>query len=617
MLVRERPPRLGFVFEGKSIQVRPLGEGFVELCFDRQGEAINKFDRRTVAELSEAVAAIAAHPAARGLLITSAKQVFIVGADITEFGQTFRMPPAKLAADTFRSNVPVMALEDLPVPSVTAINGYALGAGLELALATAYRVMSTSAEIGLPEVKLGLFPGLGGTVRLPRVAGAATAVDWIASGKSQRAAEALAARVVEEVCEPERLRDSALALLRRAADGRMDWRGAQERKRRPLAVTAAALREAIEPARRRAADRSAKSHEPAALAAVELIERAAMLPRDEAQRAESDAFSHIAHTQAAGSLVQAFVNDQAVKKLARRYGTPTRRVASVGVLAAGAAGTDVASAFAARGIGVHSSGTAEFEKVDLVVSTIDDDLAAARRSLSKVEGSVSDETVIASTASKLPLDDVATALRRPENLVGMHFPDPVLETKLVEVVRGSRSSDAAVATALSCAASLGKTPIVVRNSSGGVVHRVRAAFIRAAEMLLADGAEVAHVKRALETFGWSKGIEDIEPLRADRTHPSREYAHAEIVERTMLPVIIESARALEQGVVGTPAELDTAITLGLGLPAYVGGPLRYADWLGLDALVRRAEAYSALGLAYSPTPGMRAMAKSGARYYAS
>uniref|UniRef100_UPI0005B76921 enoyl-CoA hydratase-related protein n=1 Tax=Pseudacidovorax intermedius TaxID=433924 RepID=UPI0005B76921 len=203
------------MFEGNSIRLQPLADGLVELVFDRRSEAINKFDARTVAELREAVALLAADAGLRGVLITSPKDVFIVGADITEFGVTFQQNAEAITAGVRRSNEVFVALEDLPVPTVVAINGYALGGGLELALAATLRVMSTAAQVGVPEVKLGLFPGFGGTVRLARVAGLETAMRWVATGTPADARTAHAAGVVEAVAEPEALRDEALALLRR------------------------------------------------------------------------------------------------------------------------------------------------------------------------------------------------------------------------------------------------------------------------------------------------------------------------------------------------------------------------------------------------------------------
>src|SRR5690606_17493912 len=158
-------------YSGKAVSVTLLDDGIAELKFDLQGESVNKFNRETVEDLQAAVDAIKGDSNIKGLIVTSAKDVFIVGADITEFTNMFKLPEDEIAGWCLKSNQAFNAIEDLPFPTVTAINGIALGGGLEMCLATDYRIMSTKAEVGLPEVKLGLYPGFGGTVRMPRLIG--------------------------------------------------------------------------------------------------------------------------------------------------------------------------------------------------------------------------------------------------------------------------------------------------------------------------------------------------------------------------------------------------------------------------------------------------------------
>lgn len=211
------------MFQGQSVWVRELDEpGVFELCFDREGDAINKLDARTITEFGQATQQLAAEPALKGVLVTSAKDVFIVGADITEFGQKFQLPAEVITADVLLSNSTLNQFEDLPVPTVCAINGFALGGGLELAMASSLRVMANSAKVGVPEVKLGLFPGFGGTVRLSRLVGPAVACDWVSSGQPQSAETALAVGVVNEAVALEDLRNAAMILLRRAMAGDVD-----------------------------------------------------------------------------------------------------------------------------------------------------------------------------------------------------------------------------------------------------------------------------------------------------------------------------------------------------------------------------------------------------------
>ena len=197
------------MFQGKALKVSLLPNGIAELTFDLQDESVNKFNLLAVNELQQVLELLENNSAVKGLLVTSAKDVFIVGADITEFGAVFAAGPDQVMGHLATNNRNFCRLEDLPFPTVVAINGFALGGGLEFCLACDYRIASTAAKVGLPETKLGIIPGWGGTVRLPRLAGLDTAVEWIAAGKENDAETALVARVVDAVVEPAKLRDGA------------------------------------------------------------------------------------------------------------------------------------------------------------------------------------------------------------------------------------------------------------------------------------------------------------------------------------------------------------------------------------------------------------------------
>jgi 3-hydroxyacyl-CoA dehydrogenase/enoyl-CoA hydratase/3-hydroxybutyryl-CoA epimerase/enoyl-CoA isomerase len=716
------------VFQGQSVWVRALEvPGVFELCFDRQGDAINKLDARTIAEFGQATQLLAALPALRGVLVTSAKDVFIVGADITEFGQKFQLPAEAITADVLLSNAILNTFEDLPVPSVCAVNGFALGGGLELAMACSLRVMASSARVGVPEVKLGLFPGFGGTVRLSRLAGPAVACDWVGGGQPNSADTALAVGVVSEVVDPEALRDAALTLLRRAMAGEVDWAAQQQRKRDPVSMPVAERAPVFEAALARVAPLTARQ-QPAARMALQMMAQAAGLDRTGALALEATVFGQVARTQAANALVQAFLNDQAIKKMFKRHaktGTPVR---SAAVLGAGIMGGGIAYTSALRGVPARMKDiarsaldlgmgeaakqlarqvkngklkqdrandvlasitpqldTAGLREVDCVIEAIVENLGVKQKVLVELEDQVAPTTVIASNTSSLRIDDIAQPLKRPENFVGMHFFNPVHMMPLVEVIRGSRTSEAAVSTAVGYAVAMGKTPIVVRDCPGFLVNRVLTAYMRGFLRLVADGADFVQVDRAMEAFGWPMGpayLEDVvgmdtgshvsdvisagypermprmehdalrlmasegrygqkngigfyryehdaqgKPRRSPapdtpallaRLQPNgpRSFTDAEIVERMMLPMVVEAVHALEEGVVGTAAELDTALQLGLGFPAYAGGPLKYADWLGLAQVVTRCDHLApTLGAALQSTQRMRDMAARGDRFH--
>ena len=201
------------IYQGKKIRLQAQADNIIELCFDAHGASVNVFNDATVDELSAALKLLRSKKNVRGLLVTSAKPVLVVGADITEFKNTFVLPPAQLKKHFAKNNKNFKQLESFAFPSVVAINGFALGGGLELCLACDYRVMASTAKIGLPETGLGILPGWGGTVRLPRVATLSVAMEWIGSARHYTSEQALAAQVVDEVVSPDGLRESALNFL--------------------------------------------------------------------------------------------------------------------------------------------------------------------------------------------------------------------------------------------------------------------------------------------------------------------------------------------------------------------------------------------------------------------
>jgi len=708
------------MFAGQSIRAGFTTEGVVEVCFDAREESVNKLDSRTVEELRTVTAAIASDRCVRGILVTSAKETFIVGADIFEFPALFGGPPAAIEAYLEGANAVFSGFEDLQVPIVAALNGQALGGGLEMALAADGRIMSEAALVGLPEAALGLFPGFGGTVRLPRLAGTAVAIEWIGGGRPQSAASARAAGVVDGVADPRAVREEAMKLLLSLIESG-NWRSLRQRRSRYVAAASDAFTEA----KRRLAD--AAAHQPAALAAVELMERSVGCTRDEALRLERRAFARVAKTQAAASLIQLFINDQAIRKKAKAYGKLAPKVRRVAILGAGIMGGGIAYTSAVKGMpavmkdvrrsaleaGIAEakrllakqvqSGRLTLEKaesvlaniqptleyehcsdVDIVVEAVVEDLTVKKLVLAEVEGQVEAETIIASNTSSLAISELGGALRDPGRFVGMHFFNPVPQMPLVEVIRGARTSERAVATAAAYASALDKTPVVVRECPGFLVNRILMPYMLAFLVAVRDGADYEEVDRVMETFGWPMGpayLQDVvgmdtflrvlevicagfpqrmsisfrhavdllvklgrlgqksgsgyyryesdpqgRPLR--RSDPrtaallsglqptGRQRMSGEaLIDRLMLPLVIEAVRCLEEGIVDTAAEVDMSLVLGLGFPRHLGGPLKYADWLGMRQVVDRCERYAALGPLYAPTDGMRAAAKHCKAFY--
>jgi len=224
------------IFQGMAVSASLQANGIAELTLDLQGEAVNKLDRLTLKELRQALDAIKGCADVRALLITSAKPMFIVGADITEFTADFKRPEAQMLESILSTDRLFSDLEDLPMPTAVAINGMALGGGFELCLAADLRVMSETARVGFPEVKLGLFPGYGGTVRLPRLVGLDNALQWIISGKDVAAAGALEAGAVDAVAPEQALLERSRRLLEQALTGEIDYLARRQRKLSALAL---------------------------------------------------------------------------------------------------------------------------------------------------------------------------------------------------------------------------------------------------------------------------------------------------------------------------------------------------------------------------------------------
>jgi 3-hydroxyacyl-CoA dehydrogenase/enoyl-CoA hydratase/3-hydroxybutyryl-CoA epimerase/enoyl-CoA isomerase len=709
-----------------AIRLLDAGEGIIELRFEPENDALNPLDELTLRELLAAAEQINSSSSVRGVLITSAEGLFAVGANIKELGDLIKLPEADMGAFIVSSNRAINAIETLRVPSVAVIDGVTLGSGLELALAADFRVSSNIAQVGLPEVKLGLIPRFGGTVRLPRLAGAQLAMDWISSGSAVDVETALAAGVVDQMAERRVLRGAAISLLDQAMAGTVDWHARRAAKCAPLDLTPEAGSELFAAARARVARESPK-HQPAALAAVDLMERASRHDRDQALALEAATFAKLARTQAAGSLVQFFMTEQILKKSYREHARNARTVRQAAVLGAGIMGGGIAYTSAVRGTPVRMKdinekqlqlGLSEVQKllgrqvktkrltsteadavlnritaqldynglaeVDVVVEAVVENLKIKHSVLSEVENLVRPDTIIASNTSSLRIDDLARPLRRPENFVGMHFFNPVPSMPLVEIIKGSKSSDAAASTVVGYALKMGKTPIVVKDGPGFLVNRIFTPYMLAASRLIADGADFVRIDEAMEAFGWPMGpnyLNDVigmdtaehvvrlisagfpermkvtwsdtvalmaqqgrlgqksglgfyryEKNALGRPEKSiapdsyallasvqksgpRDFSSQEIVERMMLPTIIEAAHALEDGTVGSAAELDMALLLGLGFPRYLGGALKYADWLGPEAVLALSARYSSLGAMYHATSTMQAMASKGGRFY--
>ncbi|WP_375738427.1 fatty acid oxidation complex subunit alpha FadB [Pseudomonas boanensis] len=535
------------IYEGKAITVKALEGGIVELKFDLKGESVNKFNRLTLNELRGAVEAIKADASVKGVIVSSGKDVFIVGADITEFVENFQLPDEELMAGNLEANKIFSAFEDLEVPTVAAINGIALGGGLEMCLAADYRVMSVNAKIGLPEVKLGIYPGFGGTVRLPRIIGTDNAIEWIASGKENNAEDALKVGAVDAVVAPELLQAGALDLVKRAIVGELDFKAKRKPKLEKLKLNAIEQMMAFETAKGFVAGQAGPNY-PAPVEAIKTIQKAANFGRDKALEVEAAGFVKLAKTPVAASLIGLFLNDQELKKKAKYYDEAAKEVKLAAVLGAGIMGGGIAYQSAVKGtpilmkdireeaiqLGLNEASKlldkrvsrgklsatkmaqalnairptlsyGDFANVDIVVEAVVENPKVKQAVLAEVEGVVKEDAILTSNTSTISISLLAKALKRPENFCGMHFFNPVHMMPLVEVIRGEKSGETAIATTVAYAKKMGKTPIVVNDCPGFLVNRVLFPYFGGFSKLLGFGVDFVRIDKVMETFGWPMG----------------------------------------------------------------------------------------------------------------
>ncbi len=713
-------------YKGQAIQCRTLGNNIVELTFDAQGESVNKFDQNSLSELSEVVKELEADKSVSGLLVSSGKGVFIVGADITEFLKGFQVPQDELVQWVREAQQVFTDLENLHFPSVCAINGYALGGGFEFGLACTYRVASTKAIVGLPEVKLGLLPGFGGTSRLPRLVGADNALEWIAGGTENKPEKALQIGAVDAVVEPEILRDAALDLLSRAIGGELDWQAKRAEKLEALKLNENEAMMTFETARAFIAGKAGPNY-PAPLTIVGVMQASARFTLEGALEIEAEGFAELAKSKEATALIGLFLGDQLLKKKAKQSAKQAGPVKRAAVLGAGIMGGGVAYQSSYRGIPIAMKditqvqldlGMSEATKImekrvdrgrmepkkmaqvltgitptlsyenlkdaDLVVEAVIEKESVKKIVLAETESLLRENAILTSNTSTISITKLAQGLKRPEQFCGMHFFNPVHRMPLVEVIRGEKSSELTIAATVAYAAAMGKSPIVVNDCPGFLINRVLFPYFAGFSGLVNDGVDFERIDKVMEKFGWPMGpaflldvvgidtafhaggvmaegfpdrmSQDVPTIiskmyekkwygqknengfyihRKDKKgRPKKEVtpgvadflqdlgvgsddsiSDAEIIDRMMLPMLMESSRCLEENIVETPMEVDMGLIYGLGFPPFRGGIFRWADNVGLNEIIQRTEKHNALGKVYEPTEQIRKMVQEGQLFH--
>lgn len=714
------------------------------MVFDLPGEKVNKLSKRVIDEFESILGRLekmGKDGQIEALVLVSGKPgQFIAGADI-EMIQAVKSA-AEAEALSRAGQKLLDRWEDLPFPTVAAINGPALGGGCEFSLASTAIVMTTDpvAKIGLPEVMLGIIPGMGGCVRLPRKVGLATAFDLILTGKTLNAERAYKAGLIEAAIQKENFQASALQWTKNnykaLASGK---RLAKEPKLGGMGGTMGALMEKTPMGRsvifkkaRQGVLSKTRGHYPAPLEAIDTIRaiggaygsRLRGAARERAMEREAQGFGRLAITDVSKNLIRIFFLTEEVKK---SKGLPAgsvarpRPVKHAAVLGAGVMGGGIAQLLAAKDVparmkDLNSQALATgmnavskifkkqvqrrrlsqrqylqkmaliapvtefsgFRSVDAVVEAIIEKMDVKKAVFKDLENHVSDDCVIASNTSSLSISEMQSVMRKPERFVGMHFFNPVEKMPLIEVIRGEKTSDEAVATIFQFSKQLGKTPIVVKDAPGFLVNRLLLPYMNEATWLLADGVPIGEIDKAFLDFGMpmgpmelidevgvdvgekvahilhdafgaralpapfnakivasgrlgkknGKGLYDYDAQGRNKKLDPKIYeilgvtpspgavAAEEIVERCILPMINEATRCLEEGIVATPSEVDLGMIMGTGFPPFRGGLLRYADTLGAKTIVERLKKYQArFGARYEPAPALVARAQHDQKFY--
>jgi 3-hydroxyacyl-CoA dehydrogenase/enoyl-CoA hydratase/3-hydroxybutyryl-CoA epimerase len=680
--------------------------------FDLPGEKVNKFSSTVMLEFSALIEELAATTDVKRIVFASRKPgIFIAGADVSEFTKATSPDEAReyvrLGQQTFQK------LAKLPQVTVAAIDGAALGGGCEMAISCDWRVMSDSpkAQIGLPEVKLGIFPAWGGVTKLPRLIGLPAALDIILNGKTLDGKRAKKAGLADEVVERGILLDVARKFStrgKRKGGGRTKF----YIEGNPLA------RNIIFGKARKAVLAQTHGHYPAPLKAIDVMQYAMGTSVERGLEREAREVAPLIMGDVAQNLVRLFFLMEDSKK--DPVAAQPREIREAGVLGAGIMGGGIAYAIVdktsadvrmrdinwkAIGGGMKAAaklwkkkverrrmtrgemarklaritGTTDwsgFARADAVVEAVVENVQIKRQVLAEFEAIEKPGAIFATNTSTIPITQIAAEAKHPENVVGMHFFNPVDKMPLVEVIRGEKSSDAALVTVANFARKLGKTVVYCNDGPGFVVNRILGPYMNEAGFLLEEGNSIESLDKAMVDFGMPMGpmalldevgidvaakvaviLSDafgarmqkstvVEKLYADGRHGKKNgkglYVYEggkrqgpdssaykvlgirspkpaepkSVVERMILAMVNEASLILDEKIVATAGELDLAMIMGTGFPPFRGGLLRYADALGTPYILARLDEFSStLGPRFTPNEPLKRLAQRDGKFY--
>lgn len=641
--------------------------------------------------------------AVKAVVLICAGRTFMAGADITEFGKPIPDPSLLDVEDSVESS---------PKPVIAAIHGTALGGGFEVALCCHYRIAVPSARFGLPEVHLGLIPGAGGTQRLPRIVGAEVALDMQTSGRHVDAKFALANGIIDELAPEGDLQNSAIAFAQQVLAEKRPLRKVRDLDDK---VAAARGKPEIFAAFRKANARKFRGF----LAPeynIRAIEAAVNLPFNEGMAVERKLFTELMASPQSAAQRYAFFAERQVWKIPDvADDTPVIPIKKVGVVGAGTMGGGISMNFAnvgipvtivetkqealERGLGVirknyersvksgkltladvdqrmaQLKGTLDFNELadcDLVIEAVFETMEVKQEVFGKLDRIVKQGAILASNTSYLDINQIAGVTQRPESVIGLHFFSPANVMRLLEVVRGAKTSKPVIATAMQLAKKIGKVAALVGVCPGFVGNRILSARQTQAQAMLMEGAMPWDIDQVIYDFGlpmgpfamndlagldlgWVKekstsstirevlcekdrrgqktgaGFYDYDEQRNARPSPvteqiikdfaarsglpQRKIPAEEILERCIYAQVNEGAKILEEGIAIRPSDIDIVWINGYGWPVYRGGPMFYADTVGLANVVAKLKEYGArLGKDFKISPLLEKLAAEGKRF---
>jgi len=523
------------------------------VTFDVAGQKVNTFSQPVMAELAKLVADLEGRSDLRGLLLASGKAQwgqFIAGADLKELGALIYATKEQIAQGLAVGHALFSRISALPFPTVALIDGQCMGGGTEISLAMDYRIASDSpkTKIGLPEVKVGIIPGWGGTQRLPRLIGVQNAIQVITSGDPVSADKAASLGLVFDAVAPDKLVEEGCRLIEHAQESG-EWKTERERRSQPLGLSEDQLTFAFTVAEGFVFGKT-KGQYPAPLAALKAMRTGINLPLDDALKVEQEVTMEVAGTPTSASLIGVFFMQN---QLARDTGVDDssvkpRDIGRVGVLGSGLMGSGIATAHARSGFPTQmvdidderiadgmrraadvvggrikigratprdmqnllsllntSTSQSAFSGCDLVVEAVTENEELKTKIYGQLAEVMSDDAILASNTSTISITRMAKAAPNPERFVGMHFFLPVDRMQLVEVIRGEKTSDETVATIVKLAKDIRKTPIVVNDCPGFLVNRILLPYMAEAIVMTLEGASMDAVDKTAEKLGMPMG----------------------------------------------------------------------------------------------------------------